>query len=203
MKLRLISGILLATVCFACQRGRPARKELPPTLTTLPEIEATVTPVPSRALASQSNRSAQSAQSADYLFYSTDTTVLIDGLRRDLLVLAIPDPTHDAAIGDLISSGQSLAPYLLTELHHQHKSGIIIDLRVEASTPTIRQDYLVSSNTLNESSLPVIFLFDRTSANRANLFTKYLEAFPNISWSIVNDRPRYQNDCFKVIHPSY
>jgi hypothetical protein len=100
----------------------------------LPEIGSTVTPLPSRwSLAPQ--------QSSNYLFYCTDTSLLLDGLRHDFLVLAMPDPSHDSAVGAMISSGQSLAPYLLLELHHLNKAGVVIDLRLSGDGPTIRQDY--------------------------------------------------------------
>jgi hypothetical protein len=128
---------------------------------------------------------------------------LIDGIRHDFLVLAIPDPTHDSAIGTLISTGESLAPYLLAELHQLNKAGVVIDLRLSDKSPTIRQDYQVTSNTLKESNFPVVFLWDQDASARAAFFTQYLQQFPNISWSITRDRPRYQTDCFKDIHPSF
>jgi hypothetical protein len=194
---RLVSIFFcLCFACVSCQRGRPARKELPPSLSSLPEIGSTVTPFPSRwSLAPQ--------QSSNYLFYCTDTALLIDGIRRDFLVLAIPDPVHDTTIGSLISSGQSLAPYLLTELHQQNKAGVVIDLRLSAASPTIREDYLVNSSDWKENHLPIIFLWDEYSASRAAFFTQYLQQFPGITWSITNDRPRYQADCFKDVHPTF
>lgn len=198
MKTNLLVSVIVCfcLACLSCQRGRPARKELPPSLSTLPEIGATVTPYPSRwSLAPQ--------QSTNYLFYSTDTSLLIDGIRHDFLVLAIPDPSHDSAIGALISTGQSLAPYLLAELHHLNKAGVVIDLRLSDNSPTIRQDYQVTSSALKEANLPVVFLYDRDASARAAFFTQYLEQFPNISWSITRDRPGYQTDCFKDIHPSF
>ena len=162
----------------------------------LPEIGATVTPFPPRwSLAPQ--------PSSNYLFYSTDTSLLIDGIRHDFLVLAIPDPTHDSAIGALISSGQSLAPYLLAELHHLGKAGVVIDLRLSGTSPTIRQDYQVNSSDLKETNFPIVFLWDRDASSRASFFAQHLEQFPGISWSITHDRPHYQSDCFKDIPPSF
>jgi hypothetical protein len=196
MKTTRFLSILFCLACLSCQRGRPARKELPPSLSTLPEIGSTVTPLPSRwSLAPQ--------PSSSYLFYSTDTALLIDGLRHDFLVLAIPDPTHDSTIGALISSGRSLAPYLLLELHHLNKAGVVIDLRLSGDGPTIRQDYQVTSNSLKETNLPVIFLSDQYSSGRAAFFARFLEQFPGISWSITRDRPQDQSDCFKDVHPSF
>ena len=103
----------------------------------------------------------------------------------------------------MISSGQSLAPYLLLELHHLNKAGVVIDLRLSGDGPTIRQDYQVSSSALKETNLPVIFLSDQYSSGRAAFFSQYLEQFPGISWSITRDRPRDQSDCFKDVHPSF
>jgi hypothetical protein len=162
----------------------------------LPEIGATVTPYPSRW-------SLNSATSTDYLFYSTDTSLLTNGIRQDFVVLSLPDPTRDSAVGALITAGQSIAPYLLTQLHSLKKAGIVIDLRLSANSSTIRQDYQVTSTTLKETDLPVIFLWNSETSGRAAFFTQYLTTFHDITWSITNDRPRYQSDCFKDVHPSF
>jgi hypothetical protein len=193
---RLVYLLFCLAILSSCRQGRPARKELPPSLSTLPEIGATVTPYPSRW-------SLNTATSSDYLFYSTDTSLLINGIRHDFLVLAIPDASHDTAIGALISSGQSLAPYLLAELHHLNKAGVVIDLRLSDNSPTIRQDYQVTSSMPKETDFPIVILWDRETSGRAAYFSQYLETFPGISWSISNDRPRYQSDCFKDVHPSF
>jgi hypothetical protein len=197
MKANRLAYILFClAILSSCRQGRPARKELPPSLTLLPEIGANVTPYPSRW-------SLNSATSSDYLFYSTDTSLLIDGIRHDFLVLSLPDPTRDSTIGALIAAGQSLAPYLLRELHQKNKAGIVIDLRLSNNSPTIRQDYLITSTDLKETNLPIIFLSDNETSGRAAFFTEYLTTFPGVSWSITNDRPRYQSDCFKEVHPSF
>jgi hypothetical protein len=197
MKPRRLATILFVLAALSsCRQGRPARKELPPSLTLLPEIGANVTPYPSRW-------SLNSATSSDYLFYSTDTSLLTDGIRHDFLVLSLPDPTRDSTIGVLITAGQSLAPYLLRVLHQKNKAGIVIDLRLSNNSPTIRQDYLITSTDLKETNLPIIFLSDKETSGRAAFFSQYLEQFPGITWSITNDRPRYQSDCFKDVHPSF
>ena len=186
--------IALGAGLASCHRGRPARKELPEYLGTLPETPATVTPLPSHLGA---------RLSGNYLLYSTDTSLLIRGDHRDLLLLALPDPSHDSTIQAMIAAGQPLVPFLLTELHQQNKSGLVIDLRLGDNTPTIREDYMVTSAVLKERDFPVIFLWDRSSAGRAAAFTQYLEQFPNIDWSISNDRPRYQTDCFTDTRPTF
>jgi hypothetical protein len=193
---RLVYLLFCLAILSSCRQGRPARKELPPSLSMLPEIGATVTPYPSRW-------SLNSANSSDYLFYSTDTSLLTNGIRQDFVVLSLPDPTRDSAVGALITAGQSLAPYLLTQLHSLKKAGIVIDLRLSENSSTIRQDYQVTSTTLKETDLPVIFLWNSETSGRAALFTQYLTTFPDITWSITNDRPRYQSDCFKDVHPSF
>jgi len=193
---RLVTILFVLAILSSCRQGRPARKELPPSLTLLPEIGANVTPYPSRW-------SLNASTSSDYLFYSTDTTLLTNGIRHDFLVLSLPDPTRDSTIGALITAGQSLAPYLLTELHQQNKAGIVIDLRLSNNSPTIRQDYLITSTDLKETNLPIIFLSDNETSGRAAFFSQYLTTFPGTIWSITNDRPRYQSDCFKDVHPSF
>src|SRR5579863_4136311 len=157
---RLVTILFVLAILSSCRQGRPARKELPPSLTLLPEIGANVTPYPSRW-------SLNASTSSDYLFYSTDTTLLTNGIRHDFLVLSLPDPTRDSTIGALITAGQSLAPYLLTELHQLQKAGIVIDLRLSENSSTIRQDYQVTSTTLKEANLPVIFLWNNETSGRA------------------------------------
>jgi hypothetical protein len=199
MKTARILNILFCVTCFAClscQRGRPARKELPPSLSSLPEIGSTVTPFPSRwSLVPQA--------STNFLFYCTDTSFLIDGLRHDFLVLAIPDQSHDSIIGALVSAGFSMAPFLLAQLHQLNKAGVVIDLRLSDAGPTVRQDYQVTGSFLKETHLPIVFLWDRDAAGRAAFFSQFLEQLPGITWSITRDRPRYQSDCFKDVHPSF
>ena len=188
--------VALGACLASCHRGRPARKELPEYLGALPEIPATVTPKPSRIEAGFRN-------SAGYLFYSTDTSLLLQGMERELLVLAIPDPAHDSAIGDMIAAGHALAPYLLSELRQNNMSGVVIDLRLGDNMPTIREDFRVTSAALGAQDMPVIFLWDRSSASRAAVFTRYLEQFPGITWSVPNDGPHYQTDCFTNPHPTF
>lgn len=194
---RLVSILVSLAVLTSCQRGRPARKELPPSLSLLPEIGATVTPYPSRWSLNATQAS------SGYLFYSTDTSLLTDGIRRDFLVLAVPDPARDSTIGAMIAAGQSLLPYLLTELHQMHKAGVVIDLRLGGNSPTIRTDYLVTGAAFQATNLPIIFLWDETASARAGFFTKFLEQFPGVSWSVTHDRSRYPSDCFKDVHPSF
>ncbi|HXD77388.1 MAG TPA: hypothetical protein VN616_06250 [Puia sp.] len=184
-------ALVLGLTLTSCQRGRPARKELPEYLGTLPEIPATVTPFPSHAA---------TGLTGNYLMYSTDTTLFVQGDRRELLLLAFPDPAQDSTLQAMIGAGRSLVPYLLKELRGQHKAGLVIDLRIDPASPTTREDYLVSGDALGD--FPVIFLWDRNSAGRAAAYTQCLTQFPGISWSVSDGRPRYQTDCFKASHPS-
>lgn len=186
-------ALVLGLALTACQRGRPARKELPGYLGTLPEIPATVTPFPAHAA---------TRLTGNYLMYSTDTSLLVDGDRRELLVLAFPDPAHDSTLQAMIGAGRSLAPYLLNELRSQHKAGLVVDLRVDPASPATREDYLVSGDAIRAHDFPVIFLWDRNSAGRAAAYTQCLTQFPGISWSVRDGRPGYQTDCFKASHPS-
>lgn len=207
--LLIVASLWLASIlclaCASCQRGRPVRKELPPGLSMLPEIGSTVTPYPSRwsSVTANPSRWSDASISSNYLFYSTDTSILVDGLRHDFLVLAIPDPSRDSVIGSLIESGQSLAPFLLTQLHQLNKAGVVIDLRVSINSPAIRQDYAINSPTLKETNMPVIFLWDNQSAGRAAFYTQFLQQFPGVTCTITRDRPHERSDCFTDIHPTF
>jgi hypothetical protein len=138
---------------------------------------------------------------SDILFYYSDTTLLIQGLRRNLAVITFADPEKDSTIRSLVTAGQSLTSSLVAELHRDNKTGLVIDLRQDEYSPVIRQDYLVEPT--GQEKLPVIFLWDKSSAARAALFTQLFEQFPGITWSITSGQPRYQQDCFKDIHPNF
>jgi hypothetical protein len=191
MKHRLIFGILLSLLCFSCQRGRPRRKTLPPEFVSLNDEAPGYNTHP---------------PASDILFYYSDTSLLLQGLRRNLAVITLAAPDKDSVICSVINAGQSLLPSLFAQLRGESKSGVVIDLRQDATQPTIREDYLISPDKVSadkSDQLPVIFLWDRGSAARASLFTSQFEQYPGISWSITRHKPGYQNDCFTSSHPSF
>lgn len=183
---RLIFGILLSLLCFSCQRGRPGRKTLPPESVSLNDESPSYNTHP---------------PVSNILFYYSDTSLLWQGLRRNLAVITLASPNKDSVICSVINAGQSLLPSLFTQLRGESKSGVVIDLRQVATQPTIRQDYLISTDKSDQ--LPVIFLWDRSSAARASIFINLFEQYPGLSWSITRDKPGYQNDCFTSSHPSF
>ena len=181
----ILFALLISGACLSCQRSRPARKKLPPELISLSDTPPQLAPAKAPS---------------DILFYYSDTTLLIQGLRRNLAVIAFADPEKDSTIRALVLAGQSLTTYLVAELRRDNKTGLVIDLRQDAYSPAIRQDYLAEPT--GEKELPVIFLWDKSSAARAATFTQLFEQFPGISWSITSGRSGYQQDCFKDTHPS-
>jgi hypothetical protein len=182
----ILFALLISGACISCQRSRPARKKLPPELTSFSDVPPQLVPVKAPS---------------DILFYYSDTALLIQGLRRNLAVITLADPEKDSTIRSLVTAGQSLTSFLVAELHRDNKTGLVIDLRQDEYSPTIRQDYLVEPT--GQEKLPVIFLWDKSSAARAAMFTQLFEQFPGITWSITSGQPRYQQDCFKDIHPNF
>jgi hypothetical protein len=178
--------LLLSGACISCQRGRPTRKKLPPELNSFADLPAQLTPL---------------YLPSGVIFYSSDTTMLIKGLRRNLTVISFFDPDKDSTVRNLIAAGQSLLPGLIAELHRENKTGVVIDLRQEEGNPTIRQDYLVTPH--EEQRLPVVFLWDKSSAGRAMTFMGQLERLPDITYSILSSKPQYQQDCFQDNHPDF
>jgi hypothetical protein len=178
---------MLFVVFQSCQRGRPARKTLPDAQSSFGDEG--MDPTSSRYLKPQSN----------YLFYSSDTSLLVQGKRENLLVLSIPDPAKDSTVLATVKSGQGLASFLIAQLRRENRAGVIIDLRSfdAPSTQTFRQDYLVKGDVTNSEDLPVIFVWDRPSEVRASDYLQLLGGFPGISLLLSNDQPVYQQDCFE------
>jgi len=178
---------MLFAVFQSCQRGRPARKTLPDAQSSFGDEG--MDPTSSRYLKPQS----------DYLIYSGDTSLLVQGKRENLLVLSIPDPDRDSAVLAAIKSGESLAAYLVAQLRRDNKAGVIIDLRSFSapSNQTYQQDYLVKGDVTNGEDLPVIFYWDRQSEARANGYLQMLGGFAGVSLSLFNDQSGYQQDCFE------
>jgi hypothetical protein len=183
MRKWILLVLLAGGALISCQRSRPVRKKLPPELTSFSDVPPQLTPVKAPS---------------DILFYYSDTTLLIQGLRRNLAVIGFADPDKDSTIRALINAGQSLTSYWLAELRRDNKTGIVIDLRQDEYSPSIRKDYLVEP-----AGLPIIFLWDKTSAARAAAFTQLFEQFPGINWSMTGGKPGYQTDCFSDTHHNF
>jgi hypothetical protein len=183
MRKWILLVLLAGGALISCQRSRPARKKLPPELNSFTDVPPGFTPVKAPS---------------DILFYYSDTTLLIQGFRRNLAVISFADPGKDSTIRSLVIAGQSLTSYWLAELRRDNKTGVVIDLRQDEYSPSIRKDYLVEPG-----GLPVIFLWDKTSAARAATFTQLFEQFPGINWSMTGGKPGYQTDCFSDTHPNF
>lgn len=186
MRKWIFLGLLASGAFISCQRSRPARKKLPPELNSFSDVPPQLTPVKA---------------SSDVLFYYSDTTLLIQGLRRNLAVISFADPDKDSTIRSLVFAGQSLTSYWLAELRRDNKTGVVIDLRQDEYSPSIRKDYLI--DPAGQEKMPVVFLWDKRSAARAATFTQLFEQFPGINWSIIGGKPGYQMDCFTDTHPNF
>jgi hypothetical protein len=196
---RLLLICTISLLVISCQRGRPARKMLPDT------------PPPSSYLEEgQGDRSTKTVSSStDALCYQSDTIITVQGKRRSLLVLAMPDPTHDDDILRTIHAGQGLLPTLLQNLQQKY-SGILIDLRSDAGQgSTKREDYVVQLNVPadskdKETELPVVFLWDQPV--RINAFTQLLSTEPVVlRYSILTDQQNVAGSggCFSPEHPHF
>lgn len=194
MKSWVLFGLLLSTFCLSCHRGRPARKELPDSFNSAFDDQTPSFGFP---------KTTSDFLTGDIFFYSSDTAITLNGLTRNFLVIAMPDPAHDSTVLSMIRAGREMASYLITQLHQENKTGVVIDLRRSYDSRTNRQDYLVKGAATKEQKLPVIFLWDPGSAGRAAAFMSELEQFPAITLSTSSNKLQYEQDCFQDTHPDF
>ena len=124
--------------------------------------------------------------------------LLQEGKATTFLAVNFSDNNFDSLALSLAGSYKSIAPTLLQQWAQQQKgTGILIDLRYAASVQTQRSEYVLESNGV---SLPVIFLYDQASANRASTFISVLQSVPTIHCTLTGashtDKDGARNDCF-------
>ena len=111
-------------------------------------------------------------------------------------LIPLPDPADDSATLALVNNYKPIAIPLLTQWAQQQQTGVVIDLRKDESQQVQRTEYLVQRQ--NAFSIPVVFLWDRSSAARAAGFINILESYPAVKANRISSSGIGGSNCF---HP--
>lgn len=112
------------------------------------------------------------------------------------MLIPLPDAAGDSATMSLVNTYKPIAIPFLTQWAQQQQTGVVIDLRADESQQLQRTEYLVQRQ--NAFSIPVIFLWDRSSAARAAGFINILETYPAVKANRISSSGIGGSNCF---HP--
>jgi hypothetical protein len=120
-----------------------------------------------------------------------------NGSAATFLAVKFSDISFDSVALSLANSYKPMAQAILAQWAQQHGTGILIDLR-QAAEPETQQTECTLENA--GYSIPVIFLYDRTSANRANTFITLLQSVPAVHCNVTGighaENAGSRTDCF-------
>ena len=109
-----------------------------------------------------------------------------DGVEKQFTCVKL-DAANDLQILGLISLFKPFAGTLIPQLPAQQKSGIVIDMRGTTTDETNhkRADYLIGN--ADGSGIPVVFLWDNSSSQRAAAYMAQLGDVPGLSVKMHNN----------------
>ena len=120
-----------------------------------------------------------------------------NGSASTFFAVKFPDNSFDSAALSLAKSYKPMAEALLAQWAQQQGTGILIDLRQTAEPESQQSEYTLENAG---HSIPVIFLYDRTSANRANTFITLLQSVPAVHCKLTSashsEKDGSRLDCF-------
>jgi hypothetical protein len=162
--LLLCAGILLLTANFSC-KPKPERKKMP-------QFDG---------LGVSEEETPVLQQTEGFPVYTHDVTIMVGSDSRDFLAIGLPDPAFDSSAAELVRSQVPMADYLLKTWVRTAGRGICIDLRGggDASRDQHRADFTLQD--ADGVSVPVVFLWDRSSAGRADHFIDLLHSARTIT----------------------
>ena len=165
-----VKGIipLLAVLAFqscAPSGGGGSRKKMP----ELTGIQGVETYVP---------YGMQAGNSA-FPFATGYVDLMANGRMETLFSVALPDAGEDSLVLSLINHYRPLAVMMLTQWAQQQQNGVLIDLRTSPINAPRRADFTLQKQ--DAFSLPVVFLWDGSSAGRAASYMNLLGTAPGIS----------------------
>lgn len=136
----------------------------------------------------------------DLPFYTSDIEIQSGGTMETFVAVSLPDPANDSLAMNLVNSYKPFALPLLTEWGSQERKGVLIDLRSNASPAIRREDYVIER--ADAFSIPVVFLWDPASANRAAAFIGLLQSLPAVHCRRSEDSYHEgRQDCFQPVSP--
>jgi len=166
--LNMSIAMTLLSICISCKKtSRPARKMLSDTITYSAGV------LGERMLMPKISDSSP--------FYTTDTTLIIDGASHNLLAISLPDPQYDETAMTLVKAYEPLTRFLWAELQKDHKTGVLVNF-CSNNHNDIQKRQDITIQNLEGEDLPasIVFVWDSPSALRANYFIQQLSGMPEI-----------------------
>jgi hypothetical protein len=184
---RALYALLLVSLLYSC-KSRPVRKKLPD-LSALDGLEATP----------QNTADLQP-------FYTSDTVLVSNSERKKFLSIAMPYAIYDSLAISVVTNYKPFAVPLLTQwIQQQDEKGVIIDLRNSEDANCSRADYVLTKQLpTTVLSIPVVFLWDKTAAYRANLFINELKELPDFKYTFISAQDNSgTSGCFTNSKPAF
>lgn len=118
-------------------------------------------------------------------FNTINTDVMYNGVTTECVSVTLPS-SLDAQASALFSLYKPLAGVLLGEWAKQQRNGVVIDLKSAPGPGGSRADYQIKNP--DDSSIPVIFLWNNQSAARASLYISMLSEVPGVTVKLLSDK---------------
>lgn len=118
--------------------------------------------------------------------YTRPVVIETDQQTDDFVAVSLPDPALDSLATQLVLSQAPMAASLLKQWSTAVRKGICIDLRTgtDGSAGDHREDFTLQIP--EGPSLPVVFLWDGTSAQRAESFIELLRSTTTIDFQTAD-----------------
>jgi len=186
-----IMMLTLWVIALCACDGRPARKKLPD-FTSL-----------------QGWEDLPLAKTEKQFFFTSDTTIMEGSRLVNFLSISLPDPMYDSLAISMATSYKPLAATLIEQWSKKEKKGVLIDLRNKAGNDDRRANFLVKKNLPDNANIniPVVLIWDRASAYRADYLIKLMSSMPEIKCDLISESNKPEgigrNDCFSPVIPSF
>lgn len=154
--------LFLAFICYSCEETKkPPRKKMP-------ELNGFSVP---------ENERSSNVRRADGLPFATaDIDMMVEGTIHSFLKISLPYAADDSIALNLFNQYRPFAVPLLSQWNNMRRDGVVIDLRSQAGGYSLQADFVIEKH--NTFSIPVVFMWDRSSASRAAAFMNMLHELP-------------------------
>lgn len=105
--------------------------------------------------------------------------LMAGGRLQGFTYIAMSDPASDSLVMNLINTYKPFAIPMLTQWYKQEKKGVLIDCRTETRGAYETAEYRVEAGSA--FSIPVVFVWNRFSAERAAWLTNALQSYTAVS----------------------
>lgn len=168
----LAFAILLLQGCSGAPSGDPPRNKMPEFADMSNGFEG-------------GGYSFQSRRTRDYSEFGltlTNVDIGFMGTLESCVSVALPSASDDSVAFNLVHTYGRFALPMLSEWSKRERNGVVLDLREQSQTGVVphKTEYLVSCG--NNRDIPVIFLWDAFSAQRAAAYTQLLDQLSGIGY---------------------